>query len=357
MIIQTQLTLNRSYGGPARTVPALCSALGELRQDIVLYTSCDNGEDRERFMGENSMKLLPNTGYRAFSRALRNGPNGSLIHDNGLWLGANYAAYRFARQRGIPLVITPHGMLEPWALQHKKSKKKIAWHMYQKRMLHYAEVLHATGEVEADNLRSLGFSQPIAVIPNGVEYPQVLPCPRQKGEKGLENLLRAWAQVVRDGWILHIAGYDQNGYGAQLRRLAEELAVNASVRITGALGDEEKWQHYVDADIFVLPSFGENFGLVIAEAMAAGLVPITSKATPWRMLEQQDCGWWIDVGVDPLVNALQESMGMGEREREQKAQRAQIAARTNFSWRNIAIKTNKLYHWMVAGGDKPGFVV
>ena len=125
MIIHTQLTLNRSYGGPARTVPALCDAIYKIRRDIALYSSCSDGEGKGEFADGEFVTMLKNRDYQTFSRALINSKDCSLVHDNGLWLGQNYASYRFARYRNIPLVITTHGMLEPWALQHKKIKKKL----------------------------------------------------------------------------------------------------------------------------------------------------------------------------------------------------------------------------------------
>ena len=369
MIIQTQLTLNRKYGGPARTVPALCGAIYKMRQDIVLYSSCSDGEGGRADTEAEYIRILDGGGYLSFHRALKNTTGCSLLHDNGLWLGSNYASYRFARDRGIPLVITPHGMLEPWALQHKKIKKRAAWHLYQKRILDHAVVLHATAEAEADNLRALGCKQPIAIIANGIDFPQTLPAEQERPGrtilsisrlhpvKGLENLLRAWSEVGRDGWNLIIAGYDENGYKAELQKLIRTLDLDGSVRIIEALDDAEKWQYYVDADIFVLPTLSENFGIVVAEAMAAATVPITTKGAPWKMLAERDCGWWIEVGVEPLVQALQESMDAGDRVRRDKGQIAQGIAQSEFSWDTIGKKMNRLYNWVLTGGDKPDFVV
>lgn len=115
----------------------------------------------------------------------------------------------------------------------------------------------------------------------------------------------------RGSWIVELV-YTVNGdfereYEAKVRARVNELGLENQFVFTGALNDDEKWQAYARADLFVLPTYSENFGIVVAEALYAGIPVISTKGTPWRELKENKCGWWIDTGVEPLIKALSES--------------------------------------------------
>jgi glycosyltransferase involved in cell wall biosynthesis len=260
-------------------------------------------------------------------------------------------------------------MLSQWALKYHSWKKRVAWMLFQAGDLRSAQAIHATSEREAHDIRALGLRQPIAIIPNGVEYPgTVTPRCRTTGErraifvsrihpvKGLMNLIVAWARVLPANWTLTITGPDEIGYRKELEAAARREGIERSVRFEGTIQDENKWQEYASADLFILPTQSENFGIAIAEALAAGLPVITTREAPWRALEDHRCGWWIDTGVEPLVTALRDAVSMSDESRLEMGTRGRAYAIREFSWDGIASNMIDVYEWLL-NGDKPPDVV
>ena len=254
----------------------------------------------------------------------------ALVHSHGVWHPANHWAAQAARAWGVPLIIHPRGMLEPWALGQKPLKKRLALALFQRRDLESARAFVATSEMECEGLRRFGLKQPVAVIPNGVDFDDAAASDlggarRQDGErialflsrvhpkKGVLELVQAWGQVAPAGWRLRIAGPDEGGHWGQVERLVRQLGLGARVEYLGPVEGARKAALYREADLFVLPTFSENFGVVVAEALAHGLPVITTRGAPWADLETYGCGWWIEVGVEPLVVALREAMALTRR--------------------------------------------
>ncbi len=292
----------------------------------------------------------------------------SIIHDHGLWLPSNHASAKVARSHDIPLVISTHGMLEPWALKYRGWKKKIVWWVWQGAAIQSAALLHATAKKEADNLRELGLKNPIAIIPNGVDVPDNCAQHEAKPErialflsrihpvKGLLHLVKAWAKLHLLGWKLVIAGPDAGGHQAEIQNFIDDAGLGKQVELIGSVEGDAKWQLYEQASFFVLPSFSENFGIVVAEALVAGVPVITTKGTPWSDLNKHACGWWIDVGVEPLEAALREAMALSDAERLAMGQRGRQLVQNNYSWPKIAADMSSTYRWVLEGGTPPGCV-
>ena len=220
-------------------------------------------------------------------------------------------------------------MLEPWALEFKARKKKIAWMLYQQRIIASADVVVATSEQECNNIKQMFPRLPVAIIPNGVNMPSVtevltnnrnvdrvrtvLFMSRIHPVKNLTGLLHAWSSLSRevvDGWRLQIAGPDEAGYAEEVMLQIRELCLHDTVELIGAIDEDHKEAVLQSADIFVLPSFTENFGLVVAEALAYGLPVIATTGTPWQDLPRRGCGWWVAPGSDTLTEALRQAMIM-----------------------------------------------
>jgi glycosyltransferase involved in cell wall biosynthesis len=296
--------------------------------------------------------------------------NTDLVHDHGAWLPNNVASAVAARWAGLPLVITPRGMVEPWALQHRAWKKTLAWHLYQKKyVLQSADLLHATSSMEARNLWELGLQAPIAVIPNGVELPNTWKQAPSEGDtrralflsrlhpkKGLPTLVDTWAALRPSGWELVIAGPDDGGHRAEVEQRVREQGIEEDVTFAGPVYGEDKWALYRSSDLFVLPTHSENFGVVIAEALASGVPVITTKGAEWSILEDRDCGWWIDIGKDPLVEALRDAMGRTDAERLEMGRRGRQVAEEEFSWDSVAERMVRAYRWLLGEGEQPSFV-
>ena len=156
-------------------------------------------------------------------------------------------------------------------------------------------------------------------------------------------------------WRLRIVGPDNGGYLAQMRALASDLGLKR-VEFSGAVYGRHKWQVYRDADLFVLPTYSENFGMAVAEALAAGIPAIVSKGAPWEGLETHGAGWWIDIGFDPLVECLKKALGQSACELTTMGLRGRTWMEHEYSWQCIGRQMAETYRWVLHGGDKPGWV-
>jgi glycosyltransferase involved in cell wall biosynthesis len=295
-----------------------------------------------------------------------------LLHDHGIWMPNNHHVAAAARRHGLPLVIHPHGMLEPWALRYKAWKKRVAMLLYQHRDLRTAALFVATADQEADSIRRLGLRQPIAVIPNGVDFPVdtdrlesrrndangrriALFLSRIHPKKGLLNLVNAWSKVRPAGWKLYLAGPDEGGHLSTVMRRVAALGLTQSIEYKGVVQGEEKERLWQEVSLFVLPSFSENFGLVVAEALARGVPVITTRETPWRSLDESDCGWWIDATLEALAVALSDAVHTDDDRMQAMGNRARILAR-RFHWEKIAAEMADVYRWLCSKGPMPNCV-
>jgi glycosyltransferase involved in cell wall biosynthesis len=289
-------------------------------------------------------------------------------------------------------------MLTSWALQHKGWKKRIAWIIYQRRDLRTAQVLHATSPAEVQDFRNAGLTQPVAMIPNGVEIPSFvdgrwimvdrvgdrgsimeggparavseLPSPishlpssrevrvalflsRIHPKKGLPDLLKAWALVRPSGWRVVIAGSDEGGHAEELKAEIRKLKLEKDFDFVGPVAGEAKWRLYRQADLFVLPSHSENFGIVVAEALASGIPVITTRATPWEELVTHRCGWWTENGPAPLAAVLREALSRTDEERREMGGRGRRLVEQKYSWPGIGAQMHAVYRWMLGEGERP----
>lgn len=283
-----------------------------------------------------------------------------IVHINGVWNWPYHKVARIAHAKGVPVVWSSHGSLNPWAFRHKWYKKLLAWFLYQKCDLLRANLLHVTAPSEKKYLRELGLMNNIIVQPLGVrlrwsdtQLEQFLRKTQEKKflfigrlhpVKGIDNLIRAWAKIMdEDGkeeisnWKVEIIGDEAiSGYGETLLRLCRDLGVDKYFVLKRALFGDEKEMAYVNAKALVLPSHSENFGSVIVEALSNGIPVITTTGTPWQGLEEHKCGWWVAVGVEPLVLALKEAIGLDDAALREMGMRGREWMKRDFSWSRIA---------------------
>lgn len=372
-VVHSTTSLNVRNGGPPRTISQLCDHLAQSGVGVHIV-SLKDGERKDLVLPEAARVTLASHSGRsgnrkAFHAALAQTlrvDQAQVLHDHGIWRATNHEAACIAESIKVPLVISPRGMLEPWALRYKAWKKKLAWFLYQHRDLRRATLLHATAFMEADNLRAIGLRQPIAVIPNGVPIPvacreqvshqgkrRALFLSRIHLKKGIPNLLHAWRQVNPKDWELIIAGPDEGNHLRDLHSLCRQLGIAQSVKFMGPVYGVAKWDLYRSADVFVLPTFSENFGVVVAEALATGVPVITTKGTPWKELEKFGCGWWIEIGVEPLVEALQTATGMNDEDRADMGLRGRSLIKDCYGWAHVAGQMKAAYAWICGQGEKP----
>ena len=295
----------------------------------------------------------------------------NVIHDHGLWLMPNVQAGWAATHAGTPLIVGPRGMLNPTALQFSRLKKRVFWKLIQGPALQRAACFHATSEQEYQDIREFGISQPVAIIPNGIELPDiqrqhhvsdavdrvVLSLGRIHPIKGLDGLVRAWAQVEarHPGWRLRIVGPDERNHAEELRALVKHEGLSR-VSIEPPIYGDEKRDAYINADLFVLSTLNDNFAVTVAEALAAGIPVIATKGAPWNRLDGMDCGWWIDHGVEPLAVALATAMVMPRKKLLAMGAKGRAWMQEDFSWVGVARDMLAVYRWLLGEGEPPATV-
>lgn len=296
-------------------------------------------------------------------RELRPDIMSSVVHIHGLWTPFEWQAVRESRRRGALIVMSPHGSLEPWAFDHKRTKKRIAWWLYQKHILQMADLLLVNSDQEARRLRELGLVPPVAVIPNGVDLEgiptdlatrerekTILFFSRIDPKKGVPDLIDAWRSLTaHHGHSLKICGHGDAAYMAEIRARIEQTGL-ANVSLVAPVFGSERWTLFSRASIYVLPSYSENFGITVAEALIAGLPVITTKSTPWGALATEGIGWIVGNDVAELASALRSAIELDSAALQRMRQKAMSYADQKFSWDAIALQYVDTYNWIASPG-------
>lgn len=388
-ILHVVASVNPAVGGPAQSVPRLAGALSASGTAVrLLCLDYPEHGPLPRLPDGVLVAVQPNIltrPLRGWSPALEStleqeAARSRIIHSHGLWMGPNHYAARAAARHHIPLVISPRGMLGSWALGRSAMKKKLLWFLRESRNLRSAAAFHATSAAESDDIRRAGFPQPVAVLPNGVALSDVptrhrawldaaqpafqgkrlaLFLSRLHPKKGVDELLAEWALLdpsLRTGWQLIIAGPDLTGYRSVLEKRRAQDPHPEGITFTGGVEGEFKQALLHHADFLVLPTKEENFGIVVAEALAAGTPVITTRAAPWEALETHRCGWWIPGTPGNLRHALVSAMSCPPGELRAQGMRGREFVARELDWSMIAKRMALFYHWLCSGGAPPDFV-
>ena len=342
---------------------------------------------------------------------LKEAQNTDIVHNHGLWMWPNAYAREAAVAAAKPLIISPRGMLESWSLNRSKLRKAVAWRLFEKRNLQSAVMFHATSGEEKNSIEEFishrltrmtedSFSGgdpagksslsekakkvPVVVAPNGVDLPDLMRKPgreileskfpklkdrrwvvfmsRLHPKKGIDVLLRGWARQKEESLgllvssslspVLILAGSDLIGYRKDIERMIKELGLGDSVVITGEVAGEEKDCLLANAEVFVLPSYSENFGIVVAEAMAWGRPVIASMGTPWQEVADVGAGWWVKPEEDALAVALAEELGKGREELDAMGAKGRALVEERYGWSVPAERLTKAYEEVLATAER-----
>jgi glycosyltransferase involved in cell wall biosynthesis len=372
-ILHACSSLSVNSGGPSRSVTSIARELELQGAGVFLGRLKGTVADEVELPRDVSAVSLVGNEFVCdkTTQPISLGENIELIHSHGLWLPFNHKMSLIARREELLHVVAPRGMLEPWALNNSKWKKKLAWTLYQKRDLQRATAFHATAHSEAESIRRLGFKQPIAVIPNGVVLPKLkadnlktgnrvktaLFLSRIHPKKGLPMLLDAWKQLTPKGWRLVIAGNDDSNHLPELERQIAELGLSDQVEIVGPLFGADKEQAYLNADLFVLPSYSENFGIVIAEALSYQVPVLTTTGCPWEQLEAERCGWSVEPTVTGVERGLRDALCVADEELAEMGKRGRALIEAEYLWPEMALKMMQFYKWLLGEGGRPACVI
>ena len=387
-ILHVQGIFSPEHGGPAQSLAQYC--IGQARRGHQVSAWVLEGfphtspairlpapVETAVFPVESPSALGRSTTMR---RALAAMEKPDVFHLHGAWLRAMHYGAQEARRRQVPYVVELMGMYEPYGLRTKWLRKRIARWWFQDALLQRADCLHVNSIREGENLRRLGFNAPFAVIPVGVDtkaiadsqargfgaapWPQlndrpfVLYLSRIHPKKGVEVLLEAWRRVVsrRSDLLLVIAGTGTRDYLTYCKTMANQLGINSSVLWMNHVTDDEKWWAYGKAEAYVLPTFSENFGNSVAEALACGTPVLTTVETPWGILEDSACGWITRPEPGGLAEGLERVLSCSETERRAMGSVGRKLVEQRFSLDAVLIQLEEVYRWLIQSGPVPACV-
>ncbi|WP_292514719.1 glycosyltransferase [Mesorhizobium sp.] len=379
-VVQVVASVAAEASGPSYSVRRLSDSLTEQGVESQLWSTITRGQldlnvARSRVF-PCDFGQVPVVKRLCFSRKLhealdQSASSGAILHSHGLWLMPNVYPGWSAARHGWPLIVSPRGMLGEAALAFSYYKKRAFWAIAQKRALYPAACFHATSLQECLEIRAFGLTAPVAIIPNGIDLPLLVERPKMvegtrtvlclsriHPKKGIDRLIEAWAQIegAHGDWQLRIVGPSEKGTREGLERRCRALGLARVVFEDAAFG-EAKQEAYQDADLFVLPTLNENFGMVVAEALANATPVICTVGAPWKGLAEHRCGWWIDHGVEPLSAALKTAMAMPRRSLDVMGSRGRAWMERDFSWGKIASNMAHVYRWCVKCDEQPDFVL
>lgn len=345
-------SIDRNAGGTSTYMQLLAKELGKIAELHVITHRSDNPLNLENCIVYYLTKYRPlSAHWKQQAKKIINDVMPDIIHVNCCWMPGCAAIQRMAQKRGIKIVLTPHGMLEPWIVKrHYITRKLPALMLYQKAAIRKADCIHSTAESEMKNLYDLGYNSNIRLVKLGIDadgirikdtwkkQKQILFLSRVHVKKGINYLIEAASELRKelDGWKIIIAGEGDDEYIEMLNRNITEQGLDNIISLIGGVYGERKWELFRTSDFFVLPTHSENFGLAIAEALASGTPVITTTGTPWQDLNANKCGAWIEIGTKPLVNAMTRFISMTEEELETAGQNGRRLIENKYSAKNMA---------------------
>jgi glycosyltransferase involved in cell wall biosynthesis len=373
------------YGGPPRSVLGLCEALAAQHVPVHVITTSANGTSdlsSEKRAGPWPPGMAVTYLDRTFPSGRFNArglndtldrllPTASLVHVHGCWHMLSWRVTRICRARTMPYVVSPRGMLSPWSFSHHAVGKRLAYPALERHVLARAAGVHATSEGEANELRALIPNLPLTVIPNGVDRPRptpehvrafreafqiparapvVLYAGRLHVKKGLEVLLGAFERVGQTypQARLVLAGAIDRDYEQAIRRLVAAHPFADRIIVTGLLERQQLNAAYGAAAVFAFPSRSENFGITVAEAMAAGLPVVVSRDTPWPELEAIGAGRFVEPSPAAFADAIEAVLASPAQGAVMGARGAAFAA-ARFDWPAIGAAMLEAYRTWTGG--------
>lgn len=292
-----------------------------------------------------------------------------IMHNHSLWMMPNVYPGWATKDSAIPYVVSPRGTLSKWAMQSGSKIKQLFWPLIQRPSISHAACFHATAEAEYEDIRRMGYKQPVALIPNGIDLPEfseakvarkvrtLLFLGRLHPVKGVDFLLNAWRTLEHEfpDWNLRIVGPDNNHTAKELINLARDLALQR-VEFSGAVYGSEKFNAYRDADLYVLPTHSENFAMTVAEALACATPVVVSQGAPWSGVAAHGAGWWPEIGEVPLLSSLRVAMSLTREDLMEMGENGRRWMQDEFAWNGIAYKMRDMYLWLLGRGDRPSCV-
>lgn len=376
--VQIVPLIDKVSSGPSLSVPTLCQALVDAGIPTKLM-ALDPKPDRLLFP-ETTFYPYPSLPFsrplgvsRSMKRALgQAAKTADIMHTHSLWKMPNIYPEAARRGTNCKLLVSPRGTLSDWARNRSKLRKWIIWNIGQKRLLMNVDCVHATCMEELHEVRRVRPSGPVAVVPNGVHCPDassltksqnrdrrvVLFLARIHPKKGIDILLEAWKNLgpATNDWDLQIAGPKDHAFANEMMALRDALGLENVVFIGEVLG-AAKSRTFVNADLYVLPTHSENFGISVAEALAHSVPAIVFEGAPWSGLNEKDAGWWLPHSVEGLTETLRTALSASDERRAEMGRNGRRWVEQEFDWNVVGRRMAAVYRWLVHGGPRPVDVV
>lgn len=375
-VLHTISGLNRGSGGPTTCTYNLVKGLRSTGIDAKILTLAPANSKDGIISNEDFIVAVKNDAgnpfvySRNFRDYLRGNTDYDIFHANGLWTYPSHITAKTARDAGKKYIMAPHGMLYPAGLASKPWKKKLALFLFQRYDLEHADAIQATCRQEAEHIASLGYRNPIAIVPNSIDTANILPARKQPNKrrrfgfvgrihpiKNIDIILEAWYRLGKrtDNCELIIVGGGDESYIKELEQFV--LSHNLkNVTFPGFLSGNNLAEYMRSFDYLLLVSKSENFGMVVPEALMNGVPCIATEHTPWEDLNGNNCGWWIKDGVEYLEETMSAAIELSEEQRQEMGLRGIDFVKMNYSTEAVAKKMFILYEWLFEGGEKPAFI-
>ena len=367
--------------GPSYSVPGLCRGLQANGVETTLFSL-----GRKAHAFPFAHRVFPSHAFPTYAtgrspellQALRKACRSlDIIQTNSLWMLPNVYPYWATRGTACKLVTSPRGSLSAQSLKRSRLKKALFWWTCQRAALARTDMWHATCEKEFNEIRALGYRQPVAIVPLGMDAPALTDADRATFTatfgtparkrvvffgrihpiKGVDRLVAAWGRLAPrfPEWELVLAGPDCGG-----RAACEELvAQNAIPRVSfpGEMLGKDKYAFLESSALYVLPSFTENFAITVAEALVCGTPVIASTGSPWQGLIRERAGWWVENSVDALEATLADALSRSEAELHAMGERGRAWILRDFTWSSAGAKMKAAYAWLLNQAPQPPHVI
>lgn len=379
-------SIGNIYGGPSKIVLGLAKALGRQGKLVDIVTTNVNGE---QVLDVPLNEWINELGYRIqyfpcfdlsdykwsnifASWLFSHVQDYDLVHTNAIFSLSNLPAHWACQWHNVPYIMTPHGMLEPWALSYKAWKKQFYYRILERFALNKASAIQATASPEAKHLQRLGLTTSIVTIPNGVYesefnalpdadiFYQKFPLTRGKllvlflgridPKKGLDLLAKAFSSVRLHCSQVHlvIAGPDNIGFLPTAQNYFETLGCSEAVTFTGMLSGNLKYSAITAADIYIAPSYSEGFSMSILEAMASGLPCIITTGCNFPEAGEEKAAYVVASKAEEIADALLFCLT----HRDEARRTGHLARKfilENYTWEKVAEKLIALYQEILLG--------
>ena len=371
-------SLSRKAGGLLGAISALVNKIG---LKINVYGLKDEFTESDKlYWSETPTYALSIFGPKSFGyspRLKRQVLSASydLVHLHGLWMYPQLLSFKWQSKFKRPVVISPHGMLDPWALRNSSWKKKIIGYLFVNKSLKKANCIHALCYSEYESIRNFGLRNPVAIIPNGVNLPQkiekkyrnkniknLLYLGRIHPKKGLKlliealDILKSKNHSFLNQWQLKIVGWDEGGHTAQLKTLCEKYNLDSHVEFLGPLFEAKKEDVLRDADAFILPSYSEGLPMSVLEAWSYQLPVLMTKEC--NLPEGFEAQAAIKLELDPssIAGQLAYLNNLNKEQLEEMSNKGYNLVSSHFTWGCIAQQMEQTYSWLLGNTPLPSFV-